>query len=304
VILQFTPAIRQTWRLVHRINGYIIILLALIANVGAIMIAREAFGGTLATQSWIGALFILTTVGLGLAIYNVKMLQIDQHRAWMLRTWFYVRLSPINFGLHVTLANNALLQFSSIITLRIIMIIAAQIVSAAGDFWAVQNCSKLLDVIGDAQTLVEQYPTCASLINDGNLNAVAAVNANFGGSAVELMSAMNISFGMAGWIATTLHAIGVEVYVSLSRDTSSCAHLLTSYSSTLLPKNPSVFARCHTNDRWKRGSRMQAMRAWSHATLLLRLWRSRQGQKRGRSAHCLATCLRQKRHELLGRKHS
>ena len=90
VVLQFTPAIRQKWRLLHRINGWIIVLLALIANVGAIMIAREAFGGTLATQSWIGALFILTTVGLGLAIYNVKMLQIDQHRAWMLRTWFYV----------------------------------------------------------------------------------------------------------------------------------------------------------------------------------------------------------------------
>lgn len=94
VVLQFTPAIRQKWRLVHRINGYIIVLLAVIANVGAIMIAREAFGGTMATQSWVGALFILTTVGLGLAIYNVKMLQIDQHRAWMLRTWFYVRSNP------------------------------------------------------------------------------------------------------------------------------------------------------------------------------------------------------------------
>jgi hypothetical protein len=34
------------------------------------MIAREAFGGTTATQSWIGALFILTTVGLGLAYYK------------------------------------------------------------------------------------------------------------------------------------------------------------------------------------------------------------------------------------------
>ena len=94
VALQFTPAIRQKWRLVHRINGYIIVILAVIANVGAIMIAREAFGGTMATQSWVGALFILTTVGLGLAIYNVKMLQIDQHRAWMLRTWFYVRSNP------------------------------------------------------------------------------------------------------------------------------------------------------------------------------------------------------------------
>ena len=94
VVLQFTPAIRQKWRLVHRINGYIIVIQAVIANVGAIMIAREAFGGTMATQSWVGALFILTTVGLGLAIYNVKMLQIDQHRAWMLRTWFYVRSNP------------------------------------------------------------------------------------------------------------------------------------------------------------------------------------------------------------------
>ena len=94
------------------------------------------------------------------------------------------------------------------------MIISAQIISAAGDFWSVQNCPKLLDVIGDAQLLVDQYPSCSSLINEGNLKAVAAVNANFGGSVVELMSAMNITFGMAGWLATSLHAIGVEVYVS------------------------------------------------------------------------------------------
>jgi uncharacterized membrane protein len=104
VVLQFTPAIRQKLRLLHRINGYIVVLLSLIANVGAIMIAREAFGGTLATQSWIGATFILTTVGLGLAIYNVKMLQIDQHRAWMLRTWFYVCHIPHNTLLHAALS--------------------------------------------------------------------------------------------------------------------------------------------------------------------------------------------------------
>jgi hypothetical protein len=94
------------------------------------------------------------------------------------------------------------------------MIIAAQILSAAGDFWSVQKCVKLLDVIKDGATLVELYPSCASLVNDGNLKAVAAVNANFGGSVLELMSAMNISFGMAGWLATGIHAIGVEVYVS------------------------------------------------------------------------------------------
>lgn len=96
------------------------------------------------------------------------------------------------------------------------MIISAQIVSAAGDFWSVQNCAKLLDVIGDSQELVENYPSCAALIDANNLQAVAAVKADFGGSVEQLMSAMNISFGMAGWLALGLHALGVEVYVSLS----------------------------------------------------------------------------------------
>lgn len=96
------------------------------------------------------------------------------------------------------------------------MIISAQIVSAAGDFWSVQNCAKLLDVIGDSKELVENYPSCAALIDANNLQAVAAVKADFGGSVEQLMSAMNISFGMAGWLALGLHALGVEVYVSLS----------------------------------------------------------------------------------------
>lgn len=104
------------------------------------------------------------------------------------------------------------------------MIIAAQSISSAGDFWSVQSCAKLLDVIGDAQELVQQYPSCSGLVNGGNLEAVAAVNANFGGSAVESMSAMNMSFGMAGWLALALHAIGVEVYVSLPQTVSHWNH--------------------------------------------------------------------------------
>jgi len=96
------------------------------------------------------------------------------------------------------------------------MIISAQIVSATGDFWTVQSCAKLLDVIGKEQQLVESYPSCASLIDANNFQAVTAVKANFSGSVEQLMSAMNITFGMAGWLALGLHAIGVEVYVSLS----------------------------------------------------------------------------------------
>jgi uncharacterized membrane protein len=76
--------------LLHRIDGYVIILLVLISNVGALMIARHAFGGELATQTGVGLLAILSTGGLGMAYYNIKRLQLDQHRAWMLRTFFYV----------------------------------------------------------------------------------------------------------------------------------------------------------------------------------------------------------------------
>lgn len=74
----------------HCVTGYIVILLALVANAGALMIARKAFGGIVATQALVGTLFILTTGSLVMAYYNIKRLQIDQHRAWMLRTWFYV----------------------------------------------------------------------------------------------------------------------------------------------------------------------------------------------------------------------
>jgi len=86
VILQFVPAIRHKLLIFHRINGYIIILLILTSNAGALMIARRAFGGSIETQAGVGLLAIIVTVGIGMAYYNIKRLQIDQHRAWMLRS--------------------------------------------------------------------------------------------------------------------------------------------------------------------------------------------------------------------------
>ena len=72
----------------HRINGYVILLLLLLSNVGALMIVRRSFGGEMETQIVIGVLAIITTLGASMAYYNIKRLQIEQHRAWMLRTWF------------------------------------------------------------------------------------------------------------------------------------------------------------------------------------------------------------------------
>lgn len=84
-VWQFVPVIRHKLILFHRINGYLILLLALVGNASALMITRKAFGGGLDVQSIVYDQVILTTTSLSLAYYNIKRLQIDQHRAWMLR---------------------------------------------------------------------------------------------------------------------------------------------------------------------------------------------------------------------------
>lgn len=89
--LQFVPAIRHKIILFHRINGYVIITLVLISNVGALMIARNTFGGFTSTQASVGMLVIISTAAIAMGYYNVKRLQLEQHRAWMMRAFFYVR---------------------------------------------------------------------------------------------------------------------------------------------------------------------------------------------------------------------
>ena len=87
---QFVPAIRYKALLFHRINGYMVVTLTTIAIVGALMIARVSFGGGLSVQVVVGVLAIMILLSFGISLYNIKKLQIEQHRAWMLRAWFYV----------------------------------------------------------------------------------------------------------------------------------------------------------------------------------------------------------------------
>lgn len=93
VCLQFTPIIRHKWIMIHRICGYLAIFLYAASLVGALMIAHMAFGGGMDIQVWVGFVGIGVLVCLILSIINIKRLQIEQHRAWMLRAWFYVSFS-------------------------------------------------------------------------------------------------------------------------------------------------------------------------------------------------------------------
>jgi uncharacterized membrane protein len=71
----------------HRINGYLVLVLMLVGVAGALMITSHAFGGGLSIH---GAMYTLAVLVLGsasLGYYNIKRLQVEEHRKWMLRKY-------------------------------------------------------------------------------------------------------------------------------------------------------------------------------------------------------------------------
>lgn len=169
-----------------------VLLLLLLSNVGALMIVRRSFGGAMETQTLIGVLAIITTLGASMAYYNIKRLQIEQHRAWMLRTWFYA---------------------GSIITLRLIMIISALIISADGGYYRAMPCSQIAFVQDSREEFQAKFPQCFAV--NGTTDDWVAVKASFDGKA-QVGTALGLNFGMAGWLALFMHAVGVEIYLRLT----------------------------------------------------------------------------------------
>jgi hypothetical protein len=178
--------------LFHRINGWLVILLICIGNAGALMIARRAFGGGLPIQAGVGTLVIITSVSMFMAVWNIKHLQIDQHRAWMLRTMFVM---------------------GTIITTRFIMIIQAQIVTMIGSYYTTMTCGEINFIQSDNLSYVaERYPACIG----GDEAEHVVVHADFGTNPEEIGASLRIGFGMALWLAIFLHLAGVEIYLRLT----------------------------------------------------------------------------------------
>lgn len=198
MVWQFIPVVRYKAILVHRINGYLIILLVALGNVSGLMIARRAFGGELSTQSGVGMLAIVTTSGMTLAYYNIKKLQIEQHRAWMLRTSVYL---------------------GTIVTTRLIMVIAAQITTAVESYFTTMTCGELL-YMSNEQYVRDKYPTCSAAITDGRRSILdsnfAPVRASLGSNVEQTSASLRINFGMGLWMAIFLHVVGVEIYLALT----------------------------------------------------------------------------------------
>ncbi|KAI1425885.1 hypothetical protein F5Y12DRAFT_324580 [Xylaria sp. FL1777] len=194
--LQFVPAIRQKFMFFHCISGYIVTLLSFAGTAAALVIARRTAGGGVDTQLFLGLLAICFLGSTVLAIINVRRLQIEQHRAWIIRSWACGGV---------------------IITLRIGLIIGAIIISSIGGFYLAQPCDKINYTLNGQDATMLFYPECASFFSGENLDQHAVVKANlFGDNAIEVGTSLNIVFGPAGWLALALHLFAAELYLRLT----------------------------------------------------------------------------------------
>ncbi|KAJ5426606.1 hypothetical protein N7465_001676 [Penicillium sp. CMV-2018d] len=154
--------------------SYLIILLVLISIAGALMITDHSFGGHIATQTGVGLLAIASTFGIINAYYNIKRLQIDQHRAWMLRVWFWM---------------------ASIITLRIILVLSAVIISMYPSGWyQVMPCAELLYIANSTHMPLEKvystYPVCSPGNSNLTVDSQDIVKASFNGNPGQIGAAL------------------------------------------------------------------------------------------------------------------
>ncbi|KAI1740113.1 hypothetical protein F4680DRAFT_448308 [Xylaria scruposa] len=193
VCIQFVPVIRRKATLLHRVNGHIIIILSVLSMAGVYIIAPRTFGGGLDAQALLGVLSVAFLGALLMSYISVRRHQIDQHRAWMIRAWFWA---------------------GCIITGRMISIIVLKTVKSL-PYYAMP-CDKIHSMLQD-RTL-DLYPECRSFYSGENLqqNVVVRTEFNHPTSVVEVAAALDSAFGMAYFIAFLLHILGVEIYLYLT----------------------------------------------------------------------------------------
>ncbi|CCF38960.1 hypothetical protein CH063_09919 [Colletotrichum higginsianum] len=194
--LQFVPVIRHKAILFHRLNGYLVLLLSIVGIIGVFMIARRTFGGGVSMQTVMGTGSIMFLSALGLSIYNIKKLQIEQHRAWMLRAWVYAGF---------------------IITMRIISFLAVMITADSG-YYQVKQCAVLDFIFKHNQTRVlDLYSDCGGYYSGENPGLNVIVHGNYHAhQPAEIAAGFTSVFDAGSWLALAIHAILVELYLHLT----------------------------------------------------------------------------------------
>ncbi|KAK0750201.1 hypothetical protein B0T18DRAFT_462323 [Schizothecium vesticola] len=198
--LQFVPALQFKWAAVHRINGYIVIFLSAVGTVGAMMIARWSMGGGPDVQAGVVVLGIGFLVSLGLAWWNARVLQFEEHRKWMLRAWAYA---------------------GCIVTARFALVVSAAVISQQG-YYAPIACERLASryILGSEELVLARFPECAGYFSGANQNLIVAVEGDVGDMGglgrAGFQAALLLTFGVSVYLSFLAHVVGVEVYIRLT----------------------------------------------------------------------------------------
>ncbi|RDW82663.1 hypothetical protein BP6252_03775 [Coleophoma cylindrospora] len=203
--IQFIPAIRQKYPRFHRYVGRLNLILLTVGSITAISVAPRSFGGALETQ-------ILVWVVSSLVIYSIcrswagmRNLRIDEHRAWILRTWAYA---------------------GSVFTLRVCMMIFGIGVQyfSANQYRTVTTCQEVLYLYETLNSSVApvyaKYPVCTNVTSAMRALPMVdvVVTPAFGGGVEQRIAMLNLNFGVAGWAALLLHGAAVEIYLNATKD--------------------------------------------------------------------------------------
>ncbi|KAK3681225.1 hypothetical protein B0T22DRAFT_445441 [Podospora appendiculata] len=168
--------------------------------VGACMLADSPNEGSIATQASTGIISLAILGALSLAIYNIRQVQIDQHRAWMIRAWVYAGF---------------------IITQRIFMIIIPSILTRWPEAtrYAVMTCDQVRWIYKPTPELLAiNYPAClpenqATFAPDGMVAIKGLLNPD---DRVQSSAGIGVTFVAAGTLAFLMHAFFAELYLALT----------------------------------------------------------------------------------------
>ncbi|KAF8583401.1 hypothetical protein K439DRAFT_1390524 [Ramaria rubella] len=222
-IFQFVPAIRNKFVWIHHYLGYIVILLVVVGNVGAIIITRVSMGGhDLSLYSAIIFLSVATTSAMYLAWYNIKLQQIDEHRKWMLRAMFWMGI---------------------IVTMRIIMAITMLTINYTGGYATLWTCDQVQSVTGNTTAFYDEFPSC-HLEKDMYVGVPADLR-----SRLHVGSAVRLTFAMATWVAIVFHTFGVELYLHLTPKENARLRMISYHKQRAAGLSPPGSAGI-TADRW------------------------------------------------------
>lgn len=155
----------------------------------------------------------MITLGLALAIWNIKRLQIDLHRAWMLRVWTWAGC----------IASLRLIQLAGIHCSRAYGYTFHESFKCAEIFFMYQ----FVGVPDQGNPTGKLYPECntvhtragiptAQVISPAENTGTYVSVSSYGKGPENTAALIHNMFPMAAWLALFLHALAIETYLWLT----------------------------------------------------------------------------------------